>query len=126
MTNPDPADDRDVVAQRHREWTFNLDKSPQDPSFVFADAFADFYDFTGGEAILYDDLAPGQRTALSAHDYGAMIEPLFNALAQAEHAIEFGPSVLVSGRVAATHLVFIARLTTPEGAVSGIRTRTPW
>ncbi|NYI98584.1 ketosteroid isomerase-like protein [Streptomonospora nanhaiensis] len=110
-----------TVARLHREWIHRWDRREGDPEFDFTTVFADFYDFEADDVILFDDADPERRVFRDAAAFGRAFAPMFAALRRAEHAVEEGPEVLVSDRLAASRMVFVARLTAADGAVSALR-----
>ncbi|WP_068799556.1 hypothetical protein [Pseudonocardia sp. HH130630-07] len=117
----DGGDAMATVARLHREWIFRWDREEGDPVFDFDAVFSDLYDTDGDDVILFDDADPQRRVLRSAHEFGRVFGPVFTALRRAEHAVEEAPSVLVSGSLAASRLVFIARLTHADGSRTGMR-----
>ena len=73
-----------------------------------------FYDWNGPTR-LYDDMDPQHRLARTPAEYRGIWEPTFNSLQFAEHRVEDGPDVIVSGDLASSWLVFIALLITEDG-----------
>jgi ketosteroid isomerase-like protein len=112
-----------TIAGLQRQWIFLWDRKEGDPNFDFDTLFADYYDFEDphGDVILFDDFDPERRVLRSAADFGRTFGPPFNEMRAAEHAIEEAPEVLVSGDLAATRMVFIAKLTDAAGRVMGNR-----
>ncbi len=123
-SEPQSADDAaETVARLQRQWIFLWDRKEGDPDFDFEKLFADHYDFEDpdGDVILFDDFDPQRRVLRTAVDFGRTFGPAFNDMRAAEHAIEEAPEVLVSGDLAATRMVFIAKLTDAAGQVVGTR-----
>ncbi|MDA0564993.1 hypothetical protein LG943_11770 [Streptomonospora sp. S1-112] len=115
------ADAAQTVAALHRAWVFLWDRAEGDPAFDFAGVFGDYYDFDGEDVILFDDADSQRRVFRDAAAFGRAFTPVFSALRRAEHAVEEGPEVIASGRLAASRLVFVARLTAADGAVTALR-----
>jgi ketosteroid isomerase-like protein len=107
------------VAALQRRWIFERDRAEGDPDVDFDADLAHYYD--GDDDILFDDFDPQRRVLRSAVEYGKVFGPAFNQVRAAEHVIEQAPEVIVSGDLAATQMVFIARLTTGDGTVSATR-----
>lgn len=116
--------DVEVVGALHRDWVFGWERNPGDAPFSFRDAQGARYDRNSDGVVLYDDFDPRHRVARSAEEYAAIWEPAFRDLRLAHHRVAAGPEVLVSGDLAASWLVFVARLETADGTVTGIRTTT--
>lgn len=113
-----------TVADLHRDWVFGWDRNDGDGVFSFRETFGSYYDGSSDETFLYDDFDPEHRVARSPVDYGAIWEPPFNSLRSARHYIADGPHVVQEGALAASRLVFLARLETLGGTVTNIRTTT--
>lgn len=111
-----------VVDALHRSWVFGWNRKEGSGTFSFKRTFEKYYDWTSDDVRLYDDFDPQHRVAHSAAEYGTFWEPGFNALKSAEHRIYEEPSAIVSGRLAASRLVFLARLVTADNTVIGTRT----
>ncbi len=62
--------------------------------------------------------------ARSATEYGAIWEPNIQAPQSIHHRIVDGPHVVQSDNLAASMLVFVARIEGTDGTVTGIRTTT--
>lgn len=110
-----------VVAALQRRWIFEWDRREGDPAFDFEANLAGYYDLDSDDVILFDDFDPQRRVLRSASEYGRVFAPAFTQLRTAEHAIERAPDVIVSGDLAATQMVFIARLTAADGSIMGTR-----
>lgn len=113
-----------AVAERHRSWVFGWERHEDDAPFGFDRTFGDYYDHSFEAVILYDDFDPQHRVARHPSEYGAIWEPGFNGLRSAHHLVVDGPHVVSSGELAASTLVFVARLESLEGRVTGIHTTT--
>ncbi|GAB6903059.1 hypothetical protein [Kineosporia succinea] len=113
--------DADEIAELHTRWVFGWERNPGDDPFDFPGTFGDLYDFAGQNVRLYDDFDPRRRVATTAAEYGANFTPAFDAMTSAHHLVESGPDVLTGTGLAASTLVFLARITTPQ-AVTDIRT----
>jgi ketosteroid isomerase-like protein len=115
-------DDRAAeVAALQRRWIFEWDRRDSDPDFDFDADLAHYYDLDADDVLLFDDFDPERRVLRSAAEYGGVFVPAFNQMRAAEHAIERAPEVIVSGDLAATQMVFIARLTAGDGTVTATR-----
>ncbi|GAB3261814.1 Cif family virulence factor [Kineosporia babensis] len=110
-----------IVADLHSRWVFGWERNEGDPPFDFPATFGDFYDFAGSGVRLYDDYDPQHRVATSAAGYGEIFTPAFNAMLYARHAIDSAPQVVAGSELAASTLVFVARIATAQ-AVTDIRT----
>ncbi|MEU6551928.1 nuclear transport factor 2 family protein [Streptomyces sp. NPDC046915] len=116
-------DDERLIADLHGRWVLGWERDEGDPPFDFRRAFGEFYDFGSPDLRLYDDFDPGQRVATTAAGYGSIWEPHFDRMVSAHHAVDDGPHVIACPDLAASMLVFVARITTPDGATD-IRTTT--
>jgi ketosteroid isomerase-like protein len=108
-----------------REWILvGWEKKPGDGPLDFREKLGKFYDYGANaeQAAYYDDFDPQRRLVHSAADYGAIWEPLFTALRSAQHGISFGPRLAYSNDIAVSTLQFVAKLTSADGKVTGIRT----
>ncbi len=112
-----------VIADLHHRWVFGWERNEGDPPFDFRRTFGGFYDFGSTDVRLYDDFDPAQRVAGTAAEYGSIWEPGFRRMTTAHHAVDDGPHVVTDHDLAASTLVFVARITTPD-AVTDIRTTT--
>jgi ketosteroid isomerase-like protein len=113
------------VAALHRHWILvGWERGPNDGLFDFREKLGRYYDWSGADVILYDDFDPRRRVVRSPAAYGAVWEPGFNAMRSARHRVLDGPHVLQSDGLAASTLVFGARLETNDGKVTFIRTFT--
>ncbi|GGP76248.1 YybH family protein [Saccharothrix coeruleofusca] len=121
MTN---ASDVEVVGALHRDWVFGWERNPGDAPFDFRDVQGARYDWDFDGVVLYDDFDPAHRVARGAGEYAEIWEPAFRDLRLAHHRVAAGPDVVVSGDLAASWLVFVARLEDLSGTVTGIRTTT--
>lgn len=113
-----------TVADLHRNWVFGWERNVGDAPFHFRETFDRFYDWTFDNVILYDDFDPQHRVAWNAVEYGDIWEPNFELLRSAHHRIEDGPHVIQGESLAASTLVFVARIEKIDGTVTGIRTTT--
>lgn len=112
-------------AELHREWIMvGWEKHVGDAPFDFREKLGLFYDWSGSDVLLYDDLAPGRQMAKSAAAYGEMWTPIFSSQREVRHSVVDGPDALVGGELATSTLEFAARLEGPDGAVNGIRDRS--
>ncbi|QFZ24284.1 hypothetical protein EKG83_16465 [Saccharothrix syringae] len=102
---------------------FGWERDEGDAPFDFQRTFGGFYDSDSPDVRLYDDFDPEQRVATTAAGYGAIWEPAFRGMVSAHHAVDDGPHVIACHDLAASTLVFVARVTTPDGATD-IRTTT--
>lgn len=114
----------ETIAALHRNWVFGWERNVGDPPFSFRQTFGPYYEWDSAGVILYDDFDPEHRVARSATEYGAIWEPNFHALRTVHHRVADGPHVVRSGALAASTLVFVARIEAVDGAVTGIRTTT--
>lgn len=114
----------EAVAGLHREWVFGWERNAGDAPFSFRETFDRFYDWSFEAVMLYDDFDPEHRVAHSPAEYGEIFEPIIGSTRNLNHRIADGPHVLVSGGLAASRLVFEARIETGEGELMGIRTTT--
>jgi ketosteroid isomerase-like protein len=112
------------VAAAHVQWVWGWERQDGDGRFSFGETFERFYDWSYDQTLLYDDFDPEHRVATSPAEYGAIWEPSFNNLRSAEHGVVSGPDLVTSGSLASSSLVFVARLETLDGTVTGIRTTT--
>ncbi len=120
-----PASGDASVTALHREWILvGWERAPSDGRFRFREKLGRYYDWSGADVILYDDFDPRRRVVRSPAAYGAVWEPGFNAMRSARHRVLDGPHVLQSDGLAASTLVFGARLETNDGKVTFIRTFT--
>lgn len=111
------------VAALHREWILKgWEWQAGNGPFNFQNKLGNYYDWTIGGVLLYDDFDPQHRLVRSAAEYGAIWEPNFSALRTARHRVTLEPTVLVSGDLATSTLQFAARLERQDGQVTGIRT----
>ena len=113
-----------TVTERHRNWVFGWEREHGDGRFEFRETFRDFYDWESEDVILYDDFDPEHRVARSPREYGAIWDVHFNHMRSVAHVIVDGPAVIEQGDLAASRLVFVARLEPLLGEVTGIRTTT--
>ncbi|WP_338763377.1 nuclear transport factor 2 family protein [Nocardia vulneris] len=110
-----------AVAATHLRWLWGWDRKPGDPPFDFRAVQGEFYDWAAEDVLLYDDADPEHRVARSAEEYRSRWEPVFDQLVAADHRLADGPHVLMSGDLAASRLVFIARLVSADGTETGLR-----
>lgn len=115
--------DQAAVAAAHTRWLFGWERAEGGEPFSFDDEFADLYDFAA-VGRFYDDFDPEHRVARRAADYGAIWEPNFRRIRAARHAVDEAAEVLVDGDLAASSLVFIARIELLDATVTDIRTTT--
>jgi ketosteroid isomerase-like protein len=124
-TDHDRNADRDAIAELHTRWLFGWDREPSAPPFEFRRTFADFYDFDGAGGRFYDDFDPEHRVADSPDGYGAIWQPTFRQVRRARHEVDSPADVLLgSGDLAASSLVFLARIEGLDGTLTDIRTTT--
>lgn len=116
-----PSHQTEAVAAQHVDWVYGWERTPGDAPFSFHDCLSRFYS-SANDLALYDDFDPQHRVATSAAEYGSFWEPVFTTLRSAEHGIAVPPDVVVSGNIAASKLIFVARLQARDGTVTGIRT----
>ncbi|MGA6161105.1 YybH family protein [Amycolatopsis magusensis] len=114
-------DDFETVATAHAHWLRGWDREPGDPPFDFREVQGEFYDWSAQDLLLYDDADPAHRVARSAEEYRSWWEPVFSGLAAAYHELADGPHVLVSGDLATSRLIFIARLVAADGTETVLR-----
>lgn len=114
----------ETVAGLHRDWVFGWERNLGDAPFSFRERLGSFYDWSFEGVMLYDDFDPEHRVAQSPAEYGEIFEPIIGSTRNLNHRIADGPHVLVSGGLAASRLVFEARIETGEGELMGIRTTT--
>jgi ketosteroid isomerase-like protein len=119
-----PPTDKYEINRLHADWVFGWERNDGDGPFRFADTFAQFYDWDSTDVLLYDDFDPQHRVASNAVGYGAIWEPIFNTVRNANHVIAEGPHAVLSTDLAASSLVFLARIEPLAGAISLIRTTT--
>lgn len=115
-------DDAEDVKDLHRRWVFGWERADAREAFAFRETFAAFYDWSAADVILYDDFDAQHRAARSAAEYGAIWEPGFNAMRSVRHVIVEEPAVIPLGDLAASRLVFVARLESLAGVVTCVRT----
>jgi ketosteroid isomerase-like protein len=121
-TTSEPTTDREQIAELHRRWVSAFDRSEGDPRFDFRSRFGELYDFDATDLRLYDDFDPERRVATSAAEYGAIWEPAFQTVRHSRHVITDGPHVLTGdGSLAASTLVFTARVNLADGTVIEFR-----
>lgn len=117
--------DRDSIADLHTRWLFGWERDPAAAPFEFREVFAEFYDFDGAGGRFYDDFDSEHRVADTPDGYGAIWQPNFRRVLRARHAVHSPADVLLgSGDLAASSLVFLARIELLDGTVSDIRTTT--
>jgi hypothetical protein len=114
-------EDAERIRDLHIQWIWGWDKAPG-ASWDFRQVQGRFYDWTFDGCRLYDDMDPELRIVRSAEEYRSIWEPVFQAVREAKHGIEDGPEVLVSGDLASSWLVFIARIIAADGSTTVIRT----
>ncbi|TDQ52987.1 YybH family protein [Actinorugispora endophytica] len=113
-----------AVADLHTDWVFGWDVEEDGPPFVFRERAGRFYDWETDDAALYDDFDPGHRIARGPAEYGDIWQPAFRRMRSARHGVADGPRVVVDGSLAASTLVFVARLEMLDGTVTGVRTNS--
>jgi len=123
-TNTELATDKSEINRLHSDWVFGWERSDGDGPFSFGETFAQYYDWDSTDVLLYDDFDPQHRVAASALGYGAIWEPIFNTVRNANHVIADGPHAVLSADLAASSLVFLARIEPLTGDISLIRTTT--
>ncbi|MEU7141474.1 nuclear transport factor 2 family protein [Nocardia sp. NPDC046473] len=111
----------ETVAAAHVRWLWGWDRQQGDPPFDLRAVQGEFYDWDAEDVLLYDDADPEHRVARSAEEYRSLWEPVFERLVAADHRLADGPHVLVSGDLAASRLVFLARLVSADGTETGLR-----
>ncbi|MFB8282305.1 YybH family protein [Nocardia colli] len=114
-------DRMETVAAEHVRWLWGWDRKQGDPPFDLRAIQGEFYDWEAEDLLLYDDADPEHRVARSAEEYRSLWEPVFDQLVAADHRLADGPHVLVSGDLAVSRLVFIARLISADGTETGLR-----
>lgn len=114
----------ETVAGLHHDWVFGWERNEGDAPFSFRERLGRFYDWSFEAVMLYDDFDPEHRVAHDPGEYGAIFEPIIGANRNLNHRVADGPHVLASGGLAASRLVFEARVESGEGEVLGIRTTT--
>ncbi|GGP88794.1 hypothetical protein GCM10010233_00250 [Streptomyces pseudogriseolus] len=115
--------DEQLIADLHGRWVFGWERVEGDPLFDFRRVFGDFYDAESPDVRLYDDFDPEHRVAASAAEYGSIWEPVFRRAVSVRHAVVDGPHVVAGHDMAASTLIFVARVTLPD-ATTDIRTTT--
>ncbi|WP_328608979.1 nuclear transport factor 2 family protein [Amycolatopsis sp. NBC_00345] len=111
----------ETVVAAHLRWLCGWDREPGDPPFDFRAVQGEFCNWEAEDLRLYDDADPEHRVAHSAEEYRSLWEPVFGGLVTAEHRLADGPHALVSGDLAVTRLVFVARLVSTDGTETGLR-----
>lgn len=113
--------DEEMVASAHERWLAGWDRESGAAPFDFRAVQGEFYDWQADDLLLYDSADPAHRVARSADEYRSWWEPVFTGLAAAEHELADGPHVLVSGDLAASRLIFLARLVAADGTETRLR-----
>jgi ketosteroid isomerase-like protein len=113
------------VAALHRDWLLlGWEKKEGDAPFDFRAKFGNYYDFTSGDVVLYDDFDPKRRVARSAAAYGEVWTQPFSQLRSARHGVIDGPEAIVGTELATSTLEFAAALEAADRSITGIRTRS--
>ena len=110
----------------HRRWILEgWEHASGDGRFSFREKLGYFYDWDSPDVVLYDDFDPRHRVARSAAAYGAIWEPIFNAVRSARHVVSDTPAVITgSGDLTASTMEFAALIEARNGAVTPIKTRS--
>jgi ketosteroid isomerase-like protein len=111
-----------TVRALHLRWLRGWDKEPGAAHWDFREIQGSHYDWELDTLRLYDDMDPEHRVVRSVREYQEIWEPMFNGLRSAVHRLEDGPEIMVSGELAVSRLVFIARLVLANSSIVDIRT----
>jgi hypothetical protein len=114
-----PKDGADAPGALHADWIMQgWERREGDPTFVFAEKMARYYDLENTEGVFFDNFAPGETQLFrDAAAYGANWEDLQNGAHTVVHGLTDANEVIVGDTVASTTLGFVGRIDRISGEV---------
>ncbi|WP_428929573.1 hypothetical protein [Marinibacterium sp. SX1] len=113
-----PQTGADAPGAMHADWIMDgWERREGDPSFVFAEKMARYYDLKDPQGVFYDNFAPGETQLFTdATVYGANWEDLQNGASSVLHGLTKANQELIDDRVASTTLGFVGLIDRLDGA----------
>jgi hypothetical protein len=114
-----PKDGANAPGALHTDWIMEgWERREGNPTFVFAEKMARYYDLENTEGVFFDNFAPGETQLFrDAAVYGANWEDLQNSARSVLHGLTDANDVIVGDTVASTTLGFVGRIDRINGEV---------
>ncbi|KEQ02773.1 hypothetical protein [Pseudorhizobium pelagicum] len=121
-----PQEGPDAPLALHEEWIMEgWERHEGDPTFVFSEEMAKFYDLENPQGVFWDNFAPGNTQLFTnASTYGANWEAHVNASRSIRHGMTDAHHAVVGSGTASSVIGFVGRIEPLDGEVVAFDTRS--